>query len=325
MYSAIGNFEKATHHADIALSINPLSPSHLYTQGNIHYLTKNYEAAVETMNAILDIDPNWSLAGEIIAACGVLMNNPEKLTAFLNSTSQVKKPKDCKLFFRFLNRDIAVDLAEERSLEEIQLQDGATISLIPWHLYLQVYKGNHDIALDILEKGVQYRIGQFINFRHDPFLAPLHEYDRFQQLVEVIFDESKLPLEELEFEELESNPLLNNNETDQYLVGLTSLLENEKLYLNTDLSLKSLAEHIAIHPNKLSWLLNKHIGKNFNDYINTYRVEDFKTKAQDPVHKHLTLLGLAFESGFNSKSVFNAFFKKMEGISPSVWLKSVQA
>lgn len=117
---------------------------------------------------------------------------------------------------------------------------------------------------------------------------------------------------------------MNNKETDQYLVDLTSLLENEKLYLNTDLSLKSLAEHIDIHPNKLSWLVNKHIGKNFNEFINSYRLEDFKAKAQNPSYKHLTLLGLAYESGFQSKSVFNAFFKKTTGTSPSVWLKSVK-
>lgn len=293
-----------------------------------YYLTRNYVKAIETMNNILAIDSNWKLAEEVIVACGVLNNDSEKLDEFLNYNSPNINPKDSRRLFEFNNWEIAVDMSEERSLEEMQQQDGVTKSIIPWNLYFQVYKRNHAPALDILEKGVQYRMPQFINFKHDPFLEPLHEYKRFQELVETIFDESKLPVEEHKYEEspvLENKSLMNKKETDQYLIGLASSLGNEKLYLNAELSLKLLAEHINIHPNKLSWLLNKHIGKNFNDYINSFRVEDFKTKALDPVNKHLTLLGLAYESGFNSKSVFNASFKKREGTSPRSWLKSASA
>jgi len=329
MYSAIGDFEKATYHADIALSINPISSSHLYTKGTIYYLTKNYAKAIETMNNILAIDSNWKLAEEIIVACGVLNNDSEKLNQFLNRSSSNINPKDSRRLFEFNNWEIAVDMTEDRSLEEMQQQDGVTKSVIPWDLYFQVYKGNHALALDILEKSVQYRISRYINFRHDPFLLPLHEYDRFQKLVETIFDESKLPpIEEHKFDEFsesKSKSLLNNDETSEYLIGLSSCMENDKFYLNSDLSLKLLAEHMVIHPNKLSWLLNNHIGQNFNEFINTYRLEDFKMKALNPSNKHITLLGLAYESGFQSKSVFNAFFKKSMGATPKAWLKSAIA
>ena len=115
--------------------------------------------------------------------------------------------------------------------------------------------------------------------------------------------------------------LLNDDEIENYLQQLEQLINEEKIFTDPSLSLRQLAEKMGLHPNKLSWLLNEHINKNFNEYINAFRLETFKVKALNPQNSHLTLLGLAYESGFNSKTVFNAFFKKMEGVTPSVWVK----
>jgi AraC-like DNA-binding protein len=64
------------------------------------------------------------------------------------------------------------------------------------------------------------------------------------------------------------------------------------------------------------------MGKSFNEYVNGLRVEDFKRKSLDPSYRHVTLLSIAYESGFNSKSVFNGFFKSTEGMTPSAWVKA---
>ena len=74
----------------------------------------------------------------------------------------------------------------------------------------------------------------------------------------------------------------------------------------------------------MSYLINQAFEVNFNDFVNSYRLNYFKTIALDPKNSHLTILGLAYDSGFNSKSVFNTFFKKAEGITPSKWLKNQQ-
>jgi AraC-like DNA-binding protein len=63
------------------------------------------------------------------------------------------------------------------------------------------------------------------------------------------------------------------------------------------------------------------MGVNFNEFINQYRLKHFKSIALKPEFKHITILGLAYDSGFNSKSVFNTFFKKSEGVTPSKWVK----
>lgn len=105
-------------------------------------------------------------------------------------------------------------------------------------------------------------------------------------------------------------------------MALNNHIINEKPYLNTNLTLKRLANNIDLHPNKLSWLLNAEYKKNFNDFINQYRLSHFKTIALDPKNSHLTILGLAYDSGFNSKSVFNTYFKKVEGVTPKAWMTS---
>jgi AraC-like DNA-binding protein len=88
--------------------------------------------------------------------------------------------------------------------------------------------------------------------------------------------------------------------------------------------LRALADQIGMHPNQLSWLLNESMGKNFSEFINHYRVEAFKEMAKDPNKGHLTLLGLAYDSGFNSKTVFNTYFKKETGLTPRQFLKQVE-
>ena len=62
---------------------------------------------------------------------------------------------------------------------------------------------------------------------------------------------------------------------------------------------------------------------NFSEYINHYRLEAFKQLAKDPKNAHLTLIGLTFESGFNSKTVFNTYFKKEMGMTPKEYIKQL--
>lgn len=99
-------------------------------------------------------------------------------------------------------------------------------------------------------------------------------------------------------------------------------MEEDQLFLNSELSLRSLAEYMNLPTNHMSQLLNEGFQQNFANYINTYRLEYFKFKLKDSRSNHLTLLALAYDSGFNSKTVFNTFFKKKMGVTPKVyWTK----
>ncbi|XOV93626.1 MAG: helix-turn-helix domain-containing protein [Bacteroidota bacterium] len=80
---------------------------------------------------------------------------------------------------------------------------------------------------------------------------------------------------------------------------------------------------MQIPANQFSQLLNEGFNQNFAEFVNAYRLEAFKQKVADPKNNHLTLLAIAYDSGFNSKTVFNTYFKKVMGQTPKAYLKTV--
>jgi AraC-like DNA-binding protein len=96
---------------------------------------------------------------------------------------------------------------------------------------------------------------------------------------------------------------------------------DEKPYLNKDLTLTILAEQLGLPPTQLSQVLNEGFGENFYSFINRHRVEESKRLLIDPAFAHYSILGVAFEAGFNSKSTFNKSFSQVVGQSPSDYQK----
>jgi len=103
---------------------------------------------------------------------------------------------------------------------------------------------------------------------------------------------------------------------------LEKLMAEEAIYKQQELSIGELASKLNTHPNYLSQVINEKAGKRFYDYINTYRVEAFKELIEKPESKQFTMLSLAYDCGFNSKSSFNRFFKKATGQTPTQYLKA---
>ena len=105
---------------------------------------------------------------------------------------------------------------------------------------------------------------------------------------------------------------------------LLAKMQDEKLYLDPALRLKNVADRLQCTPQKLSMALNGILQKNFYDFVNDYRVEAVKEKLSDPIHNQYTLIALAFDCGFNSKSVFNDLFKKSTGKTPKEYKRWAQ-
>ena len=110
---------------------------------------------------------------------------------------------------------------------------------------------------------------------------------------------------------------LSTEKMEVYLQALLRTMETDKLYTNSELTLQGLADTLAISANHLSQLLNERLRVNFFDFINGYRVVAVKQELLNPRKSHLTILAIAFESGFKSKTAFNAAFKKHTGLLPS--------
>jgi len=323
LYTAVGYFEKALWHADNILKINPLSPNHYFTKANIHYLNEDYAKALECIDASLSINPSFTHSIGLKQFCLILTQEYEQLNDFLNQNPLAERPEECRVLYQLVSPEEKIDIDISRAGLMIKEDIGA--ALFPWQLFLLVHMGKHEMALDFLEKNIGMRTGQIINFMNIPLLKPLHPYQRFKDLVHAVFRTELLPPDpEKPNQTAPPKALMSVTEIDMVLDVFGKGMQEEKWFLNPSLSLRELADNLNISSNKLSWLLNERIGQNFNEYINTLRLEHFKENALNPANSHLTIIGLAYDSGFNSKSVFNAFFKKIEGVTPKTWLKSNQ-
>ncbi len=111
---------------------------------------------------------------------------------------------------------------------------------------------------------------------------------------------------------------------EKYKKKLLDHMESEKPYLNKRLTLTDLASQIGVPAYVLSQLLNEYLDQNFFEFVNQYRVEEVKKRYADPASRNLKLIGIAQESGFNSKSSFNRIFKQQTGKSPSEYFKLLE-
>ena len=167
---------------------------------------------------------------------------------------------------------------------------------------------------------MEYRLPMMLLLKTEPLVNPLRSNPRFQELMQSAFgEETTFNISDRKYKK----SLFTSEEQKQYKQQLKNLMSEEMPFLDPNLTMRDLAEKLDIPPNHLSQLLNEGFDKNFAEFVNSYRLDAFKRKVADPAQQHLTILALAYDSGFNSKTVFNTFFKKMEGKTPKAYWKEV--
>ncbi len=117
---------------------------------------------------------------------------------------------------------------------------------------------------------------------------------------------------------------LSNKESRKWLRTVLDVMEKEKPFLDPDITMPKLAKRINMSKEELSQVINRELHLNFNAFINRYRVEEAKRKLRDPKENQFVVLKIALDVGFNSKSSFNAVFKKTTGMSPSEYRETYQ-
>jgi AraC-like DNA-binding protein len=118
-----------------------------------------------------------------------------------------------------------------------------------------------------------------------------------------------------------SGSLLSPEQSSKIAEKLKDFMEKEKPYLEPEITLQDLSSKVDIQPRYVSQVINERFNKNFFEFINDYRVEEAKTQLAKDSGLEKTVLEILYECGFNSKSVFNTFFKKSTGLTPSQYRK----
>lgn len=116
---------------------------------------------------------------------------------------------------------------------------------------------------------------------------------------------------------------LKKAEAEKLLKKLLDFSEREKPFLDRDLNIHTLSELTSIPKHHITEVLNEYYGKNFFTFINEFRVKEVISRMKDPANKNFTILAIAYDSGFNSKSTFNTIFKSITGLTPSQYINTL--
>ena len=116
--------------------------------------------------------------------------------------------------------------------------------------------------------------------------------------------------------------LLDPETSSAIQTRLIFLLDVEKIFRDGNLTLLSLSEKLDITPHQLSWIINDKMNQSFSNLINRYRIEDVKKRLADGGKNDATILQMALDSGFSTKTAFNRAFKRFTGLTPSQYRKS---
>ena len=117
---------------------------------------------------------------------------------------------------------------------------------------------------------------------------------------------------------------LSKEKAKKLYADLCYHMEVHKPFMDPDLTLTELAKQTALSQNQLSQIINQFAQKNFYAFVNAYRLEEVSEMLKDTSKNNISILGLAYDAGFKSKSVFNSLFKKQFGLTPSQYKKAKQ-
>ena len=170
-----------------------------------------------------------------------------------------------------------------------------------------------------------FGLRNLIDFTPFLYLASVFFLAYFSLQQKEIFDFSSSELKELSSVnkyKKENSKRVSDIRMTELNGKLKTLMQSEKIYLENDLSLPKLAIKLEATSNETSFLINELYQDNFYNFINKHRIEEAKILLLSEKYSQLNILGIAYESGFNSKTTFNTTFKKHVGLSPTEYVKS---
>lgn len=319
LYIIAGNREKAREHLNVATSINPLSEETLFFEAYFHYMVEDYEKALEMLDKRIAINIKNIPAHSVRNLCLLKLSRFDEVKNYLDRMPPEivilgEKTGALGLAYTLSQDTVEANNHLNQLLEQAKGPNGFTADSYLFLMYAA--RGENDKAFDWVERAIANNSSLLLIRFTDPIANSLKSDPRYNEFHKTIFK-----VESTVVQPKKKKALLDDATIQSYLERLLNHIAEKEPYRDANLSLRVLADQIDIHPNQLSWLLNERMGENFNQFINKYRIAVFKAIAKAPENANLTIEGLAYESGFNSKTVFNTYFKRETGLTPKEFLK----
>ncbi|PHS62872.1 MAG: hypothetical protein COB12_10230 [Flavobacterium sp.] len=319
LYILGGEQEKSRIHLEIALSINPLSEETRFFNAYFHYMIEDYLQSLEMLDQCLSVNDKNIPAHSVKAMCLLKLGKyDEAINYFDNIPPEVvilgEKTGVIGLAYALKKDTENASIYLEKLIAQSKEENGFAADSYLFMMYAA--KEDNDKAFEWVAQTIEKNSSLLLLRYADPLVNSIKNDPRYNGFQKTIFQTDQT--EDLVKQKI---ALLDADRSAEYSTQLLTHLSENEPFLNPDLSLRELASQIEIHPNQLSWLLNNSFRKNFNEFINQYRLEAFKSIIKDPNKANLTIESLAYESGFNSKTVFNTYFKKETGLTPKQFLK----
>lgn len=318
-----GKYTSAQNYINKALELDPFSAINHHYKGYLYYLQQDYKQALPYLQKALELNTSLPFS-QIFIGKSLLMNHKPKAALEYFKSLKGVSIKDLThlggeaMCYAVLGDvyNYSIKLKELETHLNSEVMDKALMFLI----LVNVLLGNYEKAIGYVEEAFHNRLPIILLLNTEPILKPIRNHTRFKKvMIKAISDNNNYTPKKRY-----KQSLLKKDEISKYVKVLEKLMMDSKLYLNPDLSLKDLALQLELPANYVSQLLNQGFRKNFSEYINTFRLNEFKDRVVLEANKGLTIMAIAYDSGFNSKTVFNTFFKKNEGITPNTFLKSIK-
>ena len=319
LYIIAGEREKSREHLEIALCINPLSEETHFFKAYFHYMIGDYPRSLDLLDKCLRANDKNIPAHSIKPLCLLKLGRFDEVITYFDIIPadvviEGEKTGAIGLAYSLMNDTANASRYLEKLSAQAKEKNGYTAD--SYLFMMAAVSGDKDKAFAWVVQAIENNSSLLLLRYTDPLAAPITNDPRYDALKNTIYR-----TETIEEPVRQKTALPDADTASKYSSRLLDHISTNKPYLNPDLTLRDLAKQIDIHPNHLSWILNQSIGLNFNEFINQYRIEAFKSYAKAQENENLTIEGLAYESGFNSKTVFNTYFKRETGLTPKQFLK----
>jgi adenylate cyclase len=325
--ASLGNVEESLDAFFYAERLNPYADTTYFGIGMIYNMLGELDKAEEYLLKNIEICPHWYAQylplTEIYCNTNRFDEAWEIVSMLENDERSPLSTAELKGLIHAISGNTDEAHKELKNLEaELAEEPLKKNSSTDFFALIHMNLGEIEKAVEYIVEGIQNRAAPVLFLKIDTRWDKLKDNSRFVTALKA-FEFPEFDHEKDKGSKKYARTNVDLDYAEEMKGKLHDKIVEHELYLNPALNLSDLAESVEITTAQLSQILNEYIGKNFYDFVNSYRLDYFLRLYKDPKNKQFTLLSLAYESGFNSKTTFNTFFKKTLGKSPSVYLKQL--